>query len=96
MSLTVPTYIRSEDTEKYLKIKESQRGAWTEFIHNALNPAKEPNERLRYAPAEKIPIEIPKPKVLDQAKTPAAAQQDYADERTAKPVTYKKTGNWGA
>lgn len=38
MSLNVPTYIRSVDTEKYQAIKEQGRGAWTEFIHKALNP----------------------------------------------------------
>jgi hypothetical protein len=36
MSLTVPTYIRSIDQDKYLEVSK-ERGAWTEFIHNALN-----------------------------------------------------------
>jgi len=38
MSFTVPTYIRTQDTEKYNEIISKGRGAWTEFIHNALNP----------------------------------------------------------
>lgn len=38
MSLTVPTYIRTSDTDKYLEVVSKGRGSWTEFIHNALNP----------------------------------------------------------
>ena len=37
MSFTVPTYIRTQDTERYNEIISKGRGAWTEFIHNALN-----------------------------------------------------------
>lgn len=37
MSFTVPTYIRSEDTDKYAAIISKGRGSWTEFIHDALN-----------------------------------------------------------
>lgn len=34
---TVGTYLTNEDYEKYNKIKASKPGAWTEFIHEALN-----------------------------------------------------------
>jgi hypothetical protein len=34
----VSTYIRTEDLGKYLEIAKD-KGAWTEFIHNALNPS---------------------------------------------------------
>lgn len=32
----VSTYVRTEDLSKYLEIAK-EKGAWTEFIHNALN-----------------------------------------------------------
>lgn len=37
MSLTVPTYIRTQDQDKYLEIVAKGRGEWTEFVHIALN-----------------------------------------------------------
>lgn len=36
MSMTVPTYIRSDDQERYLAIAAKGRGSWTEFVHDAL------------------------------------------------------------
>lgn len=46
---TIPTYIRQEDYPLYLSIKESDKGAWAEFIHNALNipQAVKPNADLQ-------------------------------------------------
>lgn|SRR3990167_1836333 len=35
---TVPTYITDDDFAVYLKVKKQHKSAWTEFIHNALNP----------------------------------------------------------
>lgn len=34
----VSTYVRTEDYDKYLSIQTKGDGAWTEFIHQSLNP----------------------------------------------------------
>lgn len=48
-------YFREEDLPLWEKISNK-----AEFLHRVLNPIIEPNEKLRYAPVEKIIIKTTK------------------------------------
>jgi hypothetical protein len=50
---SVQTYIKEEDYQKYLSIKERGTGEWAEFIHNALNVA---DSYMALSPVQKTEV----------------------------------------
>lgn len=49
----VPTYVKSSDLDSYLAIRAKGKGAWSEFIHNALNQVELVDLPMAYNPEKK-------------------------------------------
>lgn len=95
----VSTWIRNEDWDKYYQLHTTKQ--WTEFIHNALNqpfmkvrPLTEDDKTILRSRPQYAEKPIKSTKIIKTAEDAAEVVKEVFPE--SKPITYKKTGNWGA